>query len=191
MKIVSQRTDLEVLRDRWGRWTAILSQFARNRPSHRRIDPSAYASLRNELINACRSLAETDASGSNFYTGLEEMVDPWLNLGVLDRTDHETLFALLRHCREVELRLNGRKSKRALPIRWERAMAIVVRGAIVGGLVWLFFMAAGVSVLDTLNGVFNTIWWQIVFADTLQRSTVLAVMLIVVSMYLVTRISKS
>src|SRR5262249_16392728 len=79
------------------------------RPARRRVDPRAYTTLRNELIAACRSLAETDGERRSYYAALEDMVRPWLSLRVLARTDREILITLLSHCRELERKVTGRR----------------------------------------------------------------------------------
>ena len=182
-----RRTDRDLLRDRWGRWTAILSLFARDCPARRRLDPRAYAILRKELIAACRSLAEADGPDRPFYADLEQTVDPWLNLSVLEHTDCEILSALLRDCREVERKLNGRKWGPALILHWGPAMVVVVGGAVIGCVVWLLSMTAGLSVLDTLSDVSWMIWWRIVSADIWQKSSAFAVFVVLASIYLASR----
>jgi len=183
--------DRDVLRDCWGRWTAILSLFARGRPARRRLDPGAYAALRNELIAACRSLAEADGPERPFYAGLEETVKPWLNLGVLGRTDREILTGLLLHCREVERQLNGRKWRPALPRHWGPAMAIVAVGAVICGLVWLLLPMADLSVLNTLRDAAVTVSLTIKYADSSQRWSAIAVIIVVAAMYIVSRSAKA
>ncbi len=185
-----RRTDCDVLRDCWGRWTAILSLFARRRPARRRLDPRAYAALRKEVIAACRSLAEAGGPERPFYAGLEETVKPWLNLRVLERTDREILTGLLLHCREVERQLNGRKWRPALPLHWKPAMAMVAGGAVIGGLVSLF-PTAGLSVLNTLRDAADTVWLTIKYADNWQKESAIAVIIVVAAMYIVSRSAKA
>ena len=150
MRGEKQRSDRDVLRDCWSRWTTIVSLFAESSSARRRLDASAYASLRSELIAACRSFAHADGSERPFYAGLEETVKPWLNLRVFDHTDREILSGLLQHCREVESKLNGRQRRRALPLLWKPAMAIITGGVVIGGLVGLLSMAEGLATLDSL-----------------------------------------
>lgn len=190
MRAERRRTDREVLRDCWGRWTAILSLFAQGRPARRRLDPRAYAALRKELIAVCRSFAEADGPERNLYVGLEETVKPWLNLRVLDRTDREILTGLLLHCREVERQLNGRKWRPALSLHWGPAMVIVAGGAVICGLVWLLPMAC-LSVLNTLRDAADTIWLTIKYADNSQKWSAIAVIIVLVSMLIVSRSARA
>ena len=184
------RTDREVLRDCWCRWTAILSLFARGGPARRRLDPCAYAALHKELIAACRSLAEADGPEQAFFASLEETVKPWLNLRALDRSDREILTGLVLHCREVERKLSGRKWRPALPRHLGPAMAIVAGGAVIGGLVWLF-PRGGLSVLNHLRDAFDTIWLTIKYADDWQKACVFAVIVVVAAMYIVSRSARA
>ncbi|MGO9469408.1 MAG: hypothetical protein ACLQIB_08595 [Isosphaeraceae bacterium] len=186
MTAEKRKTDRDVLRDCWGRWTTILAQFAQNRPARRRLDPRAYAALRHELIAACRSLAEAAGPERLFYVGLEETVKPWLNLRVFERTDREILGKLLLHCREVECKLTGGRSSRTWPVHWKPAMAIVAIGAMVGGLVWLL-PTQGLSALNTLRDAADTTWLTIKYADNLQKTAGVAVIIVAASIYIASR----
>jgi hypothetical protein len=185
------KADLDLLRDRWSRWTAILSSFARNRPDRRQLDPRAYAILRNELITACRSLAETEGPERHFYVDLEQTVDPWLDLGVLARTDREILHKLVQRSLEVERKLRGGKSRPARRSHWGPATVALAGAAAIGALVWLLLISAGLPALGTLRWMSRTIWMRIAHADAWEKSSVTAAILIVLSMRLVSRISKS
>ena len=184
------RTDRDVLRDCWGRWTAILSLYVRRRPARRRLDPRAYADLRKELIATCRSLAEAGGPERPFYASLEETVKPWLDLRVFDRTDREILFRLLAHCRKVEHELNGRKWRPAWSFSGKLVLWIVSGGAVIGGLIWILSML-GLPVLATLEGAADTIWISFKYADNWQKASVTAVMVVVASMYIVSRSAKA
>jgi hypothetical protein len=186
-----QRTDREVLRDRWVRWTAILSLFARGSPARRRLDPCAYAALHKELIALCRALAEADGPERAFYASLEETVKPWLNLRALDRTDREILTGLVLHCRELERKLSGRKCRPAWPLHWRPAMAIVAGGAVICGFVWVLLPTGGLSVLNTVRDAADTIWLTIKYADNWQKACVFAVIVVVAAMYIVSRSAKA
>src|SRR5215469_10572806 len=89
------RAERELLRDRWSRWTAIVALHARRRPARRGVDPRTYATLRDDLIAACRSLAEADDERRAYYSALEDLVRPWINPRVLAGTDREILSTLL------------------------------------------------------------------------------------------------
>ena len=187
MRAERRRTDVDVLRDCWSRWTAILSLFAERRPGRSRLDPGAYADLRNELIAVCRSLAEADGPERQFYAGLEETVKPWLNLRVLARTDREILTGLARHCRQVEWKLRGRKWRLAWPHDGGPSLAIVAVGAVICGLVWIIMPAAVISLLNTVLDVTNTMWLTVKFADDWQKMSASAVIIVAGAMYIVSR----
>jgi len=189
-----RKTDRDVLRDCWGRWTAIVALFTRGRPARRRLDPGAYLALRNELIAACRSLALADDANRTFYAGLEETVKPWLNFRVLERTDREILTGLLLHCRLVERQLSGGKSTLAVPRHWGPVLAIVAGGAVIGGLiglVWLFLPMADLSVLNTVRDAADTIWLTIWYAENWQKWSTIAVIIVVAAMYIVSRTARA
>jgi hypothetical protein len=186
-----RKTDRDVLRDCWCRWTAILSLFARGRPARRRLDPCAYAALHKELIAACRSLAEADGPEQAFYASLEETVKPWLNLRALDRTDREILTGLVLHCRKLEHKLSGRKWRLAWPRHREPAVAIVAGGAVLGGFLWLLLPVASLSALITLRDAVDMTWLTIKYADDWQKACVFAVIVVVAAMYIVSRSARA
>ncbi len=184
------RTDRDVLRDCWGRWTAILSLFARRSPARRRLDPRAYADLRKQLLAVCRSLAAADGPERSFHAGLEETVKPWLDLGAFNRADSEILSGLLEQCRKVDAELNGRRWRPALSHRGELALWIVSGGAVAGGLVWMLTMI-GIPVLATLWGAVDMVWIWFRYADHWQKASIFAVMVVVASMYIVSRSARA
>ena len=99
-------SDLARLRTLWHRWTACVARAA-----HRnRHDPiaSRYGELHQELMAACRSLAES-SSGSDrvFYEGMETLAKPWLTAGCLSRADAEMLADLVLRCHDVQRHLGG------------------------------------------------------------------------------------
>jgi hypothetical protein len=190
MRVQRRRTDREILRDCWSRWTAIIGLFAWRRPARRRVNPRDFAALRTELIAVCRSLAEADSQTGSYYGGLEEMVRPWLNLQVLDRTDQEILLMLLVQCREVERELNGRRWRLELPLHLRPAVRLASTGIVVVGLV-LVLQVIGFSVIGTLRDVCNTIWLTVKYADNLQKLSAIAVLIILAAMYTVSRSARA
>jgi hypothetical protein len=176
-----------LVRDHWSRWTAIVELFARRRRSRRRLDPGAYTTLRNELIAACRSLAETERDGElrSYYTALEDTVRPWLSLRVLARTDREILFTLLSRCREVERELTGRRWKPEWPSTFAPA-PMIAAGVVVLGLAWTL-LGSVLPALVALRDAADTVWLTIRFADDLRTWSVLAVIIIIAAMYVVSR----
>jgi hypothetical protein len=108
MQPANRPADLAALRKHWGLWTAVVELFARRRGARRRVNPREYEGLHQELLAACRVLAEAgDAGKRPFYQRLEELAQPWLTLLVLERTDREILFDLLGRCRGAARALGG------------------------------------------------------------------------------------
>ncbi len=169
----------------------MLALFAQNRPARRRLDPLAYAALRNELIAACRSFAETDDPNRPFYAGLEETVKPWLDLRVLEHTDREILSSVLQHCRAAERELDGGESRRAWVRRVGLALAIVGIGAVTGGLVWLLLPAADRAMLNSVREAADTIWLTFWHADDWQKWSAVAVIVVLASMFIASRTARA
>jgi hypothetical protein len=186
-----RRNDREVLRDCWGRWTAIVELFARRRPSRHRLDGRSYADLRTDLIAACRSAAEADEPRRPVYADLEGLVRPWLDLRTFARADQEILNTLLLHCREMHRELGGRGWSLKLPLRSAPTLALAVGGAAAAGLVWVLEQTSGLSMIDALRDVVDTVWLSILFADSFWKWSVLVVMLVVAAIYIVSRTARS
>jgi hypothetical protein len=178
----------ERLREDWGRWTTIVWLFTRRRPSRRRIDPRAYAALRDDLLAACRSLAEAETDGMkrSYYAGLEETVRPWLSPRVLARTDREILSALLHRCREVERELSGRRWTLEWPARLGPGARIIAAGVVILGLAWIL-MAFGVPVVSALRDVADTAWLSVKYADGFHKLSAVAVLFVAALMYTISR----
>jgi hypothetical protein len=178
----------ERLRECWGRWTTIVRLFARRRHSRRRIDPGEYAALRDDLLAACRSLAEAETDGAkrSYYSSLEETVRPWLGLRVLARTDREILSALLHRCREVEKELGGRRWTLEWPARIGSGARITAAGAAVLGLAWIL-TASGVPVVAAVRDVADTAWLSVKYADSFHKWSAAAVLLVATLMYTISR----
>jgi hypothetical protein len=187
MKGEKPKSDRDVLRDCWCRWTAIVAVFASGRPPRRRLDPCAYVDLRTELIAVCRSLAQSDGSERRFYAGLEEMITPWPYLRALEHADREVLAGLLRRCREVEQKLSGTKTRRDWPRHWRSAMAIIAGAVVIGGLVWVLLSMANVPALYSLRDSVDTIWLIVKAADNWKKGSAIAVIVVVAAVFIVSR----
>jgi hypothetical protein len=175
----------KLLRKCWGRWTAIVSLFAKRRPARQRIDPRAYAALRKDLIAACKSLAGADGERRSYYRALEETVRPWLSLRVFARTDREILSRLLDHCRDVERELWGRRWRLHWP-RDFRPMSMITVGTAAMGLAWILLELGGpvaVAARDTVD----TAWLTIKYSNGYYKLAVLAVLIVVGAMYTISR----
>jgi hypothetical protein len=178
------------LRRRWSEWTAIVELFACRRGARKWVDPRAYRALRQELIIACRSLAEDDPSNAATYRALEEMILPWLTPEALDRTDHELLVFLLNRCRQVERRLRGRLGRVQVP----RRLVPIALGA-VGMAVILLWSGKVDAILASLVGRLQDwsteLWIAIKWSTDVQRIFAVGVVLLVVSLVAVVRTARS
>jgi hypothetical protein len=192
MRGQNPRAERDFLRDRWSRWTAIVALHARRRPGRRGVDPRAYATLRNDLIAACRSLAEADGERRSYYTALEDLVRPWIDLRVLARTDREILCTLLSRCREVEQDLGGRRWRREWPFPFAPAPMIAAGAALVA-LAWAL-LAFGSPVLAVLRGTFDAAWLTVKYSGYLggfPMLSLVAVLLVVAAMFAISRTARS
>jgi len=192
MRGQNPRPDREVLRDGWSRWTAIVALHVRGRPARRGVDPRAYATLRDELIAACRSLAEVDDERCSYYTALEDLVRPWINPRVLARTDREILGTLLSLCREVEQDLGGRRWRPewTFPVVPARMLAA---GAALVALAWAL-LVFGPPVLAVVRDTFDVAWVTLKYSGYLGGFPMLSLvgtLLVVAAMFVVSRTARS
>jgi hypothetical protein len=185
------RTDRQVLRDCWCRWTAIVGLFALRRPARRRVDPGVFVALRQQLIEVCQRLAEADKQKSSYYARLEEMVRPWINLRVLSRTDQEILFMLLLRCREVERELTGKRRN----LEWQPQIGLFLAIAFAAGAAGVALASVirglNLSMLDPVRDTVDAIWRGLKNADAFQQTSVVAVIVIIAAIYVVSRSART
>jgi hypothetical protein len=179
-----------VLRRRLSEWTAIVELFACRRAARKSVEPGAYCALRQELIMACRSLADEDPSNAATYRSLEEMILPWITPQTLDRTDHELLVFLLNRCRQVERRFRGRLGR----VQFSRRIVPIALGA-VGIAVILLWSGKVDAILASLVGRLQDwsteLWIAIKWSTDLQRIFAIGVVLLIVSLFAVVRTARS
>jgi hypothetical protein len=179
----SRRSNLDTLKDCWSRWTEIIALFAGSRPGWRQVDPQDYANLRGSLIAACRSLAEAHGPTGSYYAALEQEVDPWMDLDMLAHTDQEILKTILERCSKVEQELRG---KRERPDDFRLVMVLIASG-LVGFVVASLFLAMGSPAITAMRDVGDTIWTTIAYTDRFVKWSVIALVILVVAMYGVSR----
>jgi hypothetical protein len=179
------------LKTQWCRWVEIVETFARRRPGRCPLDPQTYAVLHKEIIQACRTLTESATEADQtFYRNLEELVQPWVTLSALARTDSDILIDLVVRCREVERRLGVSSwrrpvrdlASRAPVVPLAIAVGIIVIGASIGGWHWS---------LDRLRGWSDDLWFAVKQSSEVERLCVVGVVLIIVSIMAVSRTARS
>ena len=181
--------DRVALTAHWRRWTAIVALFARRRASRHRIDPRAYAALRDDLIAACRSLAEADGEWGTHYTALEETVRPWVSPGALDRADPAILATLLSRCRAMERELSGRRGRPEWPSPLASARLLAAGAA--GFALAAALLGLGSPVLAVVRDVFDTAWLTLKYSDDLLKVSATGVLPIAAAMWVISRTARS
>jgi len=179
------------LRRRFSRWAAIVELFARGRPARKRVDPQAYVTLHRELIASCRVLAasanEVEAVS---YRYLEDLAQPWLDLAVLDRADRDILFNLLICCKHVQAQLGGRSWIRVLRARGTP----VFLGASFLAIMLLCmgrFSVVLCTMLDRARNWSDDLSMRVNHSTDLERLFVVGLVLIMVTIYAVSRTARS
>lgn len=191
MRRRSPGIESEALRASWHRWTAIVALFARRRLARRRVDPRAYKTLHQGLLAACRSLAGSAGEESRaYYEGLEVLAHPWLSPKTLARADPEILDSLLARCRQVEAELGGRRRPSAA--LGGALKALLLASALVGLI--LLPWAAGVEMapaLDQARGWSDVLWFAVRRSSDMQKLALVTVLVILASVYGVSRTAQS
>ena len=182
------------LRRRFSRWAAIVELFARWRPARKRVDPQAYVMLHRELIASCRVLAasanEVEAVS---YRYLEDLVQPWLDLAVLDRAyhaDHDILFDLLFRCKHVQAQLGSRSWIRVLRA-WGTPVFLGASFLAIMLLRMGRFSVVLSTMLDRARNWSDDLSIRVNHSTDLERLFVVGLVLIMVTIYAVSRIARS
>ncbi|MGZ3380462.1 MAG: hypothetical protein ACXVBB_09370 [Isosphaeraceae bacterium] len=182
------------LRRRFSRWAAIVELFARGRPARKRVDPQAYVTLHRELIASCRVLAasanEVEAVS---YRYLEDLAQPWLDLAVLDRADRadrDILFDLLFRCKHVQAQLGGRSWIRVLRA-WGTPVFLGASFLAIMLLCMGRFSVVLSTMLDRARNWSDDLSIRVNHSTDLERLFVVGLVLIMVTIYAVSRTARS
>ena len=182
------------LRRRFSRWAAVVELFARGRPARKRVDPQAYVTLHRELIASCRVLAasanEVEAVS---YRYLEDLAQPWLDLAVLDRADRadrDILFDLLFRCKHVQAQLGGRSWIRVLRA-WGTPVFLGASFLAIMLLCMGRFSVVLSTMLDRARNWSYDLSIRVNHSTDLERLFVVGLVLIMVTIYAVSRTARS
>ena len=183
--------EIAAFRARWRRWVDIVDRFARRRPNCSGKDMGDYHVLYKSLIQGCRDLAEAgDEGDATFYRRLEDMVSPWLTPGVLARSDREILQDLVIRCREAGRRLGIRSWDLVVPAWMPRVVVVSVVGVAV--LLTLVVVSGGwLQALYRARGWTDDIWFAMRRTSEVERLGLVTVILVIVSIYGVSRTARS
>ncbi len=179
------------LRKCWGRWTKIVELFARRQPARRRVDRQTYVALRRELIEHCQATAATaNDVDAIFYRYLEDLVQPWLDPGVLNRTDRDILFDLLIRCKDAQSQLRGHSWIRVFPPMTAVALVVALLFAITP--LWLGrLLVLLLTILNRARSWSDELWFTVAYASSIQWMSYVICALLVMCVYLVYRTSRS
>ena len=179
------------LRRRFSRWAAIVELFARGRPARKRVDPQAYVTLHRELIASCRVLAASaNEVEADSYRYLEDLAQPWLDLAVLDRADRDILFDLLIRCKHVQSQLGGRSWIRVLRA-WGTPVFLGASFLAIMLLCMGRFSVVLSTMLDRARNWSDDLYIRVNHSTDLERLFVVGLVLIMVTIYAVSRIPRS
>jgi len=179
------------LRRRFSRWAAIVELFARGRPARKRVDPQAYVTLHRELIASCRVLAASaNEVEADSYRYLEDLAQPWLDLAVLDRADRDILFDLLIRCKHVQSQLGGRSWIRVLRA-WGTPVFLGASFLAIMLLCMGRFSVVLSTMLDRARNWSDDLSIRVNHSTDLERLFVVGLVLIMVTIYAVSRTARS
>jgi hypothetical protein len=191
MRRQGEPPEVVAMKARWCRWVEVVELFARRRAGRRRIDVEGYAVLYKELIQDCRALAESaNEVEASFYRYLEDLVRPWMDPGVLARSDRDILLDLLVRCRQAERQLGIRTWLRSIPDWAPRAL---VMSLVAAAGITLFVAGAGgwLAALDRLRGWSDDVWFAVRNSSDVERLCVIGIVMTIVSIFTVQRTARS
>jgi hypothetical protein len=173
----------------WRRWTGIIELLALGRSPRDAEDPRAYKLLCLRLITACKERAGSgEASERAFSEGLEATVRPWMSRKVLVRADNEILGHLLGRCQRIERELGVRASAWAV-LRCAAPLILAPISSVLLVFVWTF--CGHWLPLDGLRPRWYMLWLSLKKSSELEELSVLGVILILLSIYSLSRTARS
>jgi hypothetical protein len=190
MRPTEESRECASLRKCWRQWAEIVELFARRRSTRGVVTPHEYQALHRDLIAVCRALAGTaEESKREFYQELENLVQPWLALHVLEQTPREILFNLLARCQLVEQVLGCRTWVNTLR-RW--ALPLCALLAVGAGITLLVRNPDQVvyPVLDWGRDYWRVVCFALRRSSAFQQWAAAGIIAIAIAVFLMTRTAR-
>ena len=186
MQAQGTSVNLTALRRLWGQWTNVVERYARRLPRRGWIDPRSYRLLHQDLLAACRALADQNTNGQAvFFEDLCYLAEPWMTLWVLQQTDREILLDLLHRCRAAHHKMGGRRFSRLMrPLFWIVGLTICAVSA--GIAVWLI-QPQWMPIADWLDDQWRMMMFGAKRLDNWQWLLVIGALGIAAAMFAVSR----
>jgi hypothetical protein len=163
--------------------------IARDRSARLHADRHEYQTLHERLIARGEVLAN---SGSDDIRSIAQEVlataQPWLSPQTLEKADGEILLDLLAHCRRIERDLHGRgRAVRGTA----RPVLLCIAAAALSFVLLSIAWGRWSEFADTLYYGTRGLWHAVLRADDLQKLYALGAVLILISIYNVSRVARS
>jgi hypothetical protein len=169
----------------------VVEAVARRRSDLHHMDGQEYRVLHSRITTTCKELAGSgDEARRKLYEDLEATVQPWLSPRVLAHADSEILAHLLVRCRTIERELGGRAWARAIRRPAALALFLIVAATLAVVTVW---SARGLrtALAEGFQDVSNAIRLVLWRSSDLEKWSALAVVVILLSIYNVSRTARS
>jgi hypothetical protein len=171
------------------RWMGCVEAIARDRSARLHLDRHAYQTLHERVIAQAQVLV---GSGSGDIRSIAQevvaTVQPWISPLTLEKADGEILSDLLDRCRRIERALLGRR--RAMRGTARRVLLCIVAAAVAFVLLSIAWGHES-KFANTLYYGTRRLWDSIVRADDLQKLYALGTVLILISIYNVSKVARS
>jgi hypothetical protein len=174
----------------WHRWTCIVDVLASGRSVRAPIGIEEYRELYRRLTTHCRELAgSAEGAERKLRETMIATVRPWLSPQALERADREILGFLLQRCRRIERALGVRTGvltllRRAAPLFLAPAISVLVVVA------WTL-NNPHISPVGAVRFRWAMLWLSLRRASDLEKLCLAGIILILVSIYTVSRTARS
>jgi hypothetical protein len=175
----------------WRRWLAVVELYAQESRPRPPIGAPEYCALRRELIETCSGLASGAGDQQRgVYQRLEDLVAPWVSVSALEQADEAILCDLLRHCRQIDRQLVGRRRRFAVrpAVRLLAALLAFAAGA------FLAVQMSGralFSLLERANGWLLEARWAMTWAGLPVWLFLAGALVTLLACYLVSRVTRN